>query len=267
MGGSNLQEDRKGRTGGRTGVTIPVNVFRNDPFLPVRSAPQSHAAEEYRKIIVKLEQASSDRSPGPYGCMMVLSPLASEGKSVTAANVALALAADAGRRTLLVDFDLRRPGMERFLVQQKRKGLADVLRGDANLESLVQYCPRERLHVLTAGLAAGAGVGLPGPDRLADLLARLRGSYDSVIGDCPPLLPFAESRTLAGLSDSVLLVARAEVTPRAALAEAVAMLNPAKLLGVVLNAVPSGIGSYYGSGYGYRGYGIRDTRGEEEQER
>ncbi len=222
---------------GRAGVTN-LNRFRKDPYLVLLTARRSHAAEEFRKIVVCLGEEES-ASAGPSGLLMVLSPLEGEGKTLTALNLALALAQDSERRTLLVDFDFRRPRVEEFLVERGRDGLADALREKGSVEDLIQFCPREKLHVLTAGSSAEQSATLLHSENLKPLLAQLRNSFDIVVGDCPPLLPFAESRALASKGDSVVMVVRAESTPRSALTEAVALLDPQRFRGVVLNAVPA----------------------------
>ena len=231
------RQDSRDPAFGRASVTI-LNHFRKDPYLVLLTARRSHAAEEFRKIVVCLGEEESP-SAGPSGLLMVLSPLEGEGKTVTTLNLALALAQDSERRTLLVDFDVRRPRVEKFLLDRGRDGLADVLREKGSVEDLIQYCPREKLHVLTAGSSAEQSATLLHSENLQPLLAQLRSSFDVVVGDCPPLLPFAESRALASKGDSVVMVVRAESTPRSALTEAVALLDPQRFRGVVLNAVPA----------------------------
>lgn len=232
--------------------TSLVNRFRADRMVVLQQDPHSPAAEEFRKVAVLLRRDGSPLGASRTGALMVVSPLEGEGKTITAMNVALALGEEVGRRTLLVDFDLRRPRLEGFLVEGGRPGLADLLRGDVKLAGALQNCPREQLHVLTAGTRPGATTRLLSGERLERLLAALRGQFDFVIGDCPPILPFAESRVLAGLADSALMVARAELTPRTSLAEALSLVEEEKLAGVLLNALPENRWLRYGYRYAYQ---------------
>ena len=240
---------------GRGGTTPAANRFRDDWMLPVLSDRHAPAAEEFRKVVVQLEA----RAQGGGRVLIVVSPLESEGKTVTATNLALALAEKEGRRVLLLDFDLRRPRVEPFLAEQGRVGLADILREESTLDAAIQACRREHLHVLTAGRASTRSLSRLEPGRMAPLLRRLREDFDWIVGDCPPLLPFAETRALAALAEDVVLVVRAEQTPRSAVAEALAVIDEEKLAGVVLNAVPEG----RWMGYGYRyAYASRDDGSE-----
>jgi capsular exopolysaccharide synthesis family protein len=232
---------------GRGGTTPAANRFRDDAMLPILSDRHSHPAEEFRKLAVQLET----RAHGAGRVSLVVSPLEGEGKTVTAANLALALAEKEGRRVLLLDLDLRRPRIEPFLAEQGRAGLADILREDSTLDAAVQSCRREHLHVLTAGKSSGRSLLRLEPGRMTPLLRRLREEYDWIVGDCPPLLPFAETRALAALAEDVVLVVRAEQTPRASVAEALAVIDEEKLAGVVLNAVPEGHWMHYGYRYAY----------------
>ena len=236
---------------GSPGVTILVNRFREEEQIVLQQAPHSHAAEEFRKVAVLLRREGSPLGEARSGCLMIVSPLEGEGKTLTAMNVALALGEETARRTLLVDFDLRRPQLETHLVETGRPGLADLLRGEVNLGEALQNCPREGIHVLTAGTRPDNATRLLNGERIERLLQALRQGFNIVVGDCPPVLPFAETRLLAGLSDAVLMVARAEATPRAALVEAVGLIDGGKLAGVVLNAIPDNRWLRYGYGYGY----------------
>ena len=234
---------------GKKGVTVQLNHFRSDPILVVLSESTSMAAEEFRKLVVRLEHSSSPFRKGAAGTFIILSPLEGEGKTLGSVNIALALAEKSARRTLLIDFDLRKPRIEEFLMESGRPGLADALRDQGDVDDLIQYCPREQLHVLTAGTSPEKSVHLLSTGRISTLLTQLKERFDCVVGDCPPLLPFSEGRVLASVADTVMLIARAERTPRSALIEAVSLIEPERLFGVILNAVPSMRWRKYGYGY------------------
>lgn len=239
----------QGRDAARGTGVILVNRFRPDPLVVLLEAPHSAAAEEYRKVL------AGGLGPGEgasAGTLAVVSALPGEGKSLTAVNLALALAEHFPRKVLLVDFDLRRPSLEGFLVEKRRRGLADVLSGTVKLEEAIQNCAREKLSVVTAGWKRETAAQELEPRVVSRLLGRLRERFEIVVADCPPLLPFAESRHLARVAEHVLLVARAEVTPRSALQEAVELVDPDRLIGVLLNAMPARRWERYGYRYAYR---------------
>jgi capsular exopolysaccharide synthesis family protein len=231
----------------KKGGVILVNRFRSNPRVVMLAAPNSAAAEEYRKVVV----GSSATKP-VRGTLAVLSPLEGEGKTLTSVNLALALAERHPRKVLLVDFDLRRPSIEGFLADRSRPGLAELLRGSERLSDVLQNCPREHLSVLSAGRRPETAVRLLDSGRIAVLLATMVERFDVVVADCPPLLPFAESRSVAAAVNWAVLVARAEVTPRSALQEALELISPDRLIGVLLNAMPSHRWERYGYRYAYR---------------
>ena len=174
-----------------------------------------------------------------------------EGKTTTAVYLAIANAAH-GKRTLLVDADLRRPSIHARFGLAPREGLSNVLTGELPWQDVVVPVEgRPNLTVLPSGPGSHRAADLIGP-RLAELLDEFAKEYDLVILDSPPLLGFAECLQIADAADGVLIVARAGETRRKAVAAVVTTLQRLRtnVIGVVLNKVTQGTSEY---GYSYYG--------------
>jgi capsular exopolysaccharide synthesis family protein len=180
----------------------------------------------------------------------------SEGKTTIAAHLAIANA-DRGKKTLLVDGDLRRPSIHAKFGLTPREGLSNVLTGEMPWQDVVVSVEgKPNLSVLPAGPGSHRAADLIGP-RLATLLDEFGKEYDLVILDAPPLLGFAECLQMATAADGVLIVSRAGETKRRAVAEVISVLNRlrANIIGVVLNQVSKNTSSDGYSYYGYYRYG------------
>jgi capsular exopolysaccharide synthesis family protein len=197
----------------------------------------------------------------------VTSALPQEGKTTVSTNTAMVLAQKGGR-VLLVDADLRRPGIGKALGIKASAGLSTVLSGVDKVEdAIVPYAQLPNLHVLAAGPIPPNPVELLGSTVMKDYIARWRNEYDHVIIDTPPCLSVTDSVVLSVEADRVILVARSGQTPKAALRRASELLVQvnARVMGVVLNAFnlrsADGYYYYYGSKYASRYY----QQSEEEQ--
>jgi succinoglycan biosynthesis transport protein ExoP len=214
--------------------------------------PRSATAEAYRTLRTNLEFASVD---SPLGALLVTSAVPSEGKTVTAANLAVAFA-QAGRRVLLVDADLRKPGIHRIFNLENTAGLATVLRSDeAALDLVVRKTEQENLTILTTGTVPPNPAELLGSQRMRTVLDRLRAAYDLLIVDSPPVQAFTDAAILSSFLDATLVVVDARRSRRGAVRgarEALALAG-AHVLGVVINRIPagdrSGLAGYYGDYY------------------
>jgi capsular exopolysaccharide synthesis family protein len=188
--------------------------------------------------------------------IVITSAAPSEGKSTIACHLAIANA-DRGKKTLLVDGDLRRPSIHAKFGLTTREGFSNVLTGELPWQDVVLPVEgRPNLSILPAGLGSHRAADLIGP-RLATLLDEFAKEYDLVILDSPPLLGFAECLQMATAADGVLLVSRAGETRRGAVAEVISVLNRlrANVIGVVLNQVSQNTSSDGYSYYGYYHYG------------
>ena len=211
--------------------------------------PRSSAAESFRTLRTNIEFAAVDR---PIRQLLVTSALPSEGKTVTAANLAVAFA-QGGRRVLLVDADLRRPGVHEMFGLRNDAGLTDLLRPDElRLASMVRTTEQKNLDVLPAGPRPPNPAELLGSNCMKTLMSTLNESYDMVICDSPPLDAFTDLAILSSFLDGTVLVVesrRGRLEQLRGAREALAKAN-AHLLGVVLSRIPQKAPSEYGRYYG-----------------
>ncbi len=206
---------------------------------------QSAVAEAYRILRTNLQFAAVER---PLHTLLITSPAPAEGKSLTAANLGVALA-QAGRRVVVLDADLHRPRQHRLFGLRNNIGLTSaLLEPRPALDGLLQETSVPGLRVLTSGPLPPNAAELLGSSRMRDLLAELVADADIVLLDSPPATALADATILSTQCDGVLLVldcgvTRAEVARRAL--EALRRVN-ARLVGVLLNRMPlRGGGSYY----------------------
>lgn len=197
--------------------------------LVVLAAPESAAAEQYRVLFQRLLRLAARR---PARVVAVTSAGRGEGRTVTAANLALT-AAQEGRSTVLVEADLRRPSIAALFGLAPRAGLSDVLDGTAELGQAVVRTGG--LAVLCAGTVRDAAAALRSP-RAPAIMEQLRAAYEHVILDAPPALAFVDGDRIAGAADAVLLVVRAGMTPRQVVQFALEALGD-RAAGIVLNDV------------------------------
>jgi polysaccharide biosynthesis transport protein len=187
--------------------------------------------------------------------IMLTSAQAREGKTTLAIHLAIANAAS-DKRTLLVDGDLRQPSIHVRFGLTPREGLSNVLTGELPWQTVVQPAKdHPNLSLLLSGPGSHRAADLIGP-RLGDLLDEFAKEYDLVILDSPPLLGFAECLQMARGADGVLIISRAGVTKRKAVAAVVSALQRlrANIIGVVLNQVTQSTSSEDYSQYGYDNY-------------
>jgi Mrp family chromosome partitioning ATPase/capsular polysaccharide biosynthesis protein len=244
----------------------PDKDMRRHDQLTLLADPHGVQSEAYKKLRVSLDFANLD----PQAQMILFtSAVAQEGKSTTAANLAVAMAAS-GKNVILVDLDLRAPYLDRFFGLTGRPGVTDVVLGNASLdEALVPVVvpgapdPGARrnghghassgslLHVLVAGEPPSDPSALLASKALATLLAELRERADTVVIDTPPVLPVADTMGLTSQADAYVVVSKLDLIRRPMLHELRRELGTARALG--LGVVVTDAESE--SGYGYGGYG------------
>jgi succinoglycan biosynthesis transport protein ExoP len=207
-------------------------------------SPDSVAAEQYRVLGMKVQQqcdAAQARS------ITVTSAAGGEGKSVTAINLAVALAATTAGRVLLIDADMRKPRIAEYLkltVPQDRGFHNLIASRDGNIE---RYLTKfEGLDVIPGSVSQGNPVAALSSQKTRALFEELKPLFAYIVVDAPPVLPIADSHILAGLTDKVLFVVRARRTPRELFQHAIEGFEPANVLGAVLNDV-----DYQRSRYAY----------------
>src|SRR5262245_22372477 len=198
--------------------------------LVMLHAPRSAAAEVFRRL--------SNVLTNEYDSMRVIavsSAAPDEGKSVVAANLALAFASSGKGETLLIDADLRRPHVGRRLEPPPACGLAEVAAGRCTLEDALVTVENATLRVLPAGGTVPDPLGVLSSPAVRDLFSDLRARYWRIVIDTAPVLLFADADGAAALSDGVLVVARARHTLKAEYTQALSMIGSAPLIGTVLN--------------------------------
>jgi capsular exopolysaccharide synthesis family protein len=220
-----------------------------DPHLVTLTSPGSFAAEQYQGLRLTIERL---RRSKPLQIVAVTSPAAGEGKTLTAINLAGALARGGDdARVLLIDADLRRPAVARQLaIDASSRGLTEIVESaSTTLDSVTQRLKPFNLSIIPAGTRTNAVHHTLRSPRLETVLAEARERYDFIVLDTPPLLPVFDSALLANAVDGVLMVVAANQTPRKLLGEALNMLDPTKVLGIVFNRDAKPMFGYYDAYY------------------
>ncbi|HUL20705.1 MAG TPA: polysaccharide biosynthesis tyrosine autokinase [Thermodesulfobacteriota bacterium] len=241
-------------------VSKPVRPDRAMSDHPLVSLfePGSLGAEQFRKLRNQVLKPNLPDSPKT---IMVTSATAGEGKTFVAANLAAGIAHDLHFHALLVDCDLRNPALSHWFGVQNGHGLSDYLVGKGNLSDLLMKTRMDKLMILTGGSSQEKPAELLGSKKMEALVHELKARYADryIILDSTPLLVAAEPEVLARLVDGIVIVVRAGVTPRETIKQAIASLDPKKIMGFVLNDVEfksSGLSSrYFGSDGYYTKYG------------
>jgi capsular exopolysaccharide synthesis family protein len=220
---------------------IPENV---NPHLVAITRPHSAYCEEYRSLRTQLLQKSHDQH---LQAIVIASVGPGEGKSVTALNLAWLLAQTEGLTSLLIDSDLRRPSLSRYLGLETDAGLSKVLDGHASLEESIVELKPAGLFLLPGGAPRGDVAELISGAKFRDILQQTRKLFDYVIIDAPPLGVFTDAAILINESDGALLVVKANQTRYNDIARALESLPRRRLLGTILNQSEedSAIDGYY----------------------
>ena len=220
--------------------------------LVAQHLPKSLMSEAFRALRTSILLSQADHPPQ---VILVTSALPREGKTTAAANLAVTLA-QLGDRTVLVDADLRKPGIGRLLnlAGGKYAGLSSYLAGVSSLDLVsVPHPSIPNLVAIPTGPLPPNPADLLSSHKLADAIAELRTKFKFIVIDSPPIMAATDAVILSVLVDGVLLVVRSGETPKEAFTRTRDLLNSVKcrVLGVVLNAVDSSAPDYY---YSYRYY-------------
>ncbi|MEH1993991.1 GumC family protein [Nostoc sp.] len=205
---------------------IPKIIGRDIPYFPVGNA--------YQILQVNLKFLCSDK---PLKSIVITSSVAKEGKSDVSANLAVTMA-QAGRRVLLVDADMRHPIQHHIWGLTNTMGLSNILINQASLDTVVQQV-MPNLEVLTSGVLPPNPVAMLDSQRMAALISNFGRDYDLVIFDTPPLSGIADAAVLSTLTDGILLVVRPGVVDLNSANAAKEFLTQSgqKVLGIVINGV------------------------------
>jgi succinoglycan biosynthesis transport protein ExoP len=243
----------------------PSRHLRAQNQLAMLAEPHAPEAETIRILATNLEFVNLDRQART---IMVTSALRDEGKSTTAANLAIALARG-GKHVVLVDLDLRRPVLDSYFDLTEQRGLTHVMLGKADLQDALAVIPIVDEYEASASLNGSlsamlevlpAGVVPPNPAEfvrshvLNKIIARLREHADLVLIDAPPLIGLSDAMTISAKVDGLIVVARLSALKRPMLDELRRALEgaPTDKLGFVLTGVSTEDAYGYGYGYGPR---------------
>jgi len=211
---------------------------------------QPASREQYRKLAAGLHAAQ--RASG-LKVVMIASAVASEGKTLTASNLALTMSESYRRSVLLIDGDLRRPSIHGLFHLESNPGLTDCL-NSVEERRLPLHRVTERLTILTAGRPNSDPMAGLTSDRMRQLIGEAREVFDWVIVDTPPVGLLTDANLLSAMTDAAILVVKADTTPYYLVQRAINAITKDHLLGLVLNqatlTTPAYGYSYYNAYYG-----------------
>jgi succinoglycan biosynthesis transport protein ExoP len=207
--------------------------------------PLSSFSEAVHAMRINLELSNANPK-----VILITSALPAEGKS-TAAMLLAASSAGSGKRTVLLDCDLRQQSTSEAFRNKHQPGLSELLRGTAELMDVIAKDPATKTYVIPAGSMVPNAADMLMSQQMRDLIAELRGEFDYIVMDTSPLLPVVDALALATVADKILLIVEWGQTPRASISEAFKILRPEahRVAGIVLNKVDLN----QLQGYGYRG--------------
>lgn len=214
--------------------------------------------EAFRLVRTNMQYLNPDEAPRSF---VITSALPGEGKTSTSTNLAIALA-QAGKRVLLIDGDLRRPSASRLLGLEKSVGMTTILVGRSTIAESIQHHAASGVDFLASGPLPPNPTEILQSKATHDLLATLRDMYDAVIIDAPPLLPVADAAITATYVDGAIVVVRHARTTKDQLKHAASRLDQvgATTFGVLINMSPKRGANRYDDTYGYGyGYGYSDA--------
>jgi capsular exopolysaccharide synthesis family protein len=187
-------------------------------------------AERFRVLATRLQQMKDAKK---FKTLVVTSCVRHEGKSLVTANVALSMAA-AGERVLLIDGDLRQPTLEDLFQLKTPTGIAEW-GGEGSISQYLYHFEGLPLWFLAAGRPPAHPLEALNTQRIASLLSQTSESFDWILIDSPPVIPFADTSLWTAACDRIIFVAREGVTPRRLLKRAIEAVDKEKLLGAILN--------------------------------
>ena len=212
--------------------------------LPVVNSRHPAATEQYRVLYSNLEKICAG---GSHMSLAITSAVKGEGKTITSLNLSYIMAKEFKKRVALVECDLRKPStLIDYIDKADRRGLADVLRGEASLQSVISRLSDTELYLITSGAGdTTAASELLGTQMFKSAINTLKAEFDYVIVDSPPVLPFVDMNLISRIVDGLLVVVRAGKAPKDMVIKAVGSLPPDLVAGVILNGAEVAYKSYY----------------------
>jgi capsular exopolysaccharide synthesis family protein len=213
---------------------IPVETVEIKPEqrLIVLSEPRSPGADRFRYLRMRLREL---RGKGQLKSLVITSPTPQDGKSTVSMNLATVLAESGRRQVLLVEADLHRPSLAKTLEVPALPGLAECLESGLDPLEAIRRIEPVHWYLLQAGKPQGNPTELLQTASLPAVFDTLTTHFDWVIVDTPPMLPLTDALCLSRLTDAVLLVLRAGKTPQETVHEALGLLGPGKVAGLIFN--------------------------------
>ena len=237
---SRLTKGRKRKAKGAGAAPVQDSSELNKRRIAILR-PESYISEQFRMLRGRIESLSAQR---PIRTVAMTSANPGEGKSTAAINLAVVEAMGLGKRVLLVDCDMRRPTAHRSLGVTPKFGLAEVLLDRATLAEAVIRPEGTGLDALVVRLQPDNPSELLASDRMRTLLEEMAQSYDRIILDTPATLGLPDSKIVTGLCDGVVVVVRADVTPREEVGAVLDILDRRRILGMILNGADISRESY-----------------------
>jgi receptor protein-tyrosine kinase len=228
-----------GQSAAREDLRALLDAFEVVPFTPAPDAtlldaskPHDSPAEEFRTIRTRLNHLQTLQ---PIHTLVVTSASPAEGKSFTAANLAIAQAQLEGNMTLLADFDFRRPVMHNLFQINRAPGMTDYLQGKATLDQIIKRIEGTNLHVMPAGEAVMNPLELLNLPEVKSLFERLPSLFNWIVLDTPPLLFAADANLISTFCHGTVLVVRIGSTTIDSITRAMQSLCQNNILGIVVN--------------------------------
>lgn len=217
-------------------------------MLVIEKSPKSVPAEAYRTLRTNIQYASFDKE---LRRILVTSSGPGEGKSTTAANLALSIA-ETGKSVLLIDCDLRKPSIHKKFKISNEKGVTNFLLGEVTFEQATKVY-KNKLFIMTAGTIPPNPAEMLSSNKLKNFLKKVSDQFDMVIIDSPPVMAVTDAQILSTITDGVILVITSAQTEKAMAIKAKESLKKvnANILGVVLNRIKEENGKSYGYYYYY----------------
>lgn len=203
--------------------------------------PESYISEQFRMLRGRIDSLAAQR---PIRTIVLTSANPGEGKSTAAINLAVIESLGLSKRVLLVDCDMRRPTVHRSLGLLPESGLGEILLGRSTLNDATVRADGTNLDVVAVRSQPDNPSELLSSDRMKLLIEEMAGSYDRVILDTPATLGLPDSKIVAEICDGVVIVVRADVTPREEVGAVLDILDRRRILGMVLNGADISRESY-----------------------
>ncbi len=224
-----------------------------DPHIVLHSDPHSPISEQYKILRTNLQSLSNGNKP--VKSFIISSAIHGEGKTVTAINLAIALATDLAKKSvILIDADLRKSKITKYLGIDTEVGLSEYLTDGLTLDSVLLNTGIENLTLLPAGKTPHNPAELLGSFRMKELLGILKPKFDFIIFDTPPVIPVTDPGVIGSQVDGVVMVIQAGRTQRGVVQHAASLLNQAraKLLGYIMTSVEFHLPHYLYKYYRYQ---------------